>query len=937
MPLNQEQTSRPPLVSCIMPTYGRADYVAESIEMYLAQDYPEKELIILNDCPGQILEGSFPGVRIVNSPFRWEHLGDKRNAAIELAKGEYIAVWDDDDVYLPWRLSHSMEQIVRDSMPFYCAAEYWAYWGEEKLEDNAAVSGWIWHPSFIFRKDDWKAVGGYPARTLGEDSVFLERLVQHRSVPWIPCPIPKADRFLIMRGRSRYHHTSIAGGSHPPDASPGTISMQPCEIKDQVLQRSQKILIRRKDEFMSRRDAVKQRSNLWPRVSIDAARFRLNELTPISCEVGYGEPGFHGELGYEGKRVEVNGEFRPKSLSTHAPARIMYSLEAACEFFCCEVALNDDVPPDASAADFLVIADGKLCGIARNVRSGQIPRILQAEIRGAREIELIVQPHQWDSCHSVWLDPFLVKTSHSFSSRVFIDGLSRAQITVPEVIPRTELCIATVGSRGFENWIDDLLGSICANAQCPNSLLVIFSFDDSEEIRRVAEKYEAVVVPCLALSSINLAVKSVLYSVSRVVVAEKFICLDADMLVLEDLRPIVTAIDAAPPGAILVCREAKWAADLGNAVQSIYGGQEEDLNCLIGQSASREARYRLVVNDGILAGSAMAFSALDDQIRGLNRPKEWLNDATPGIPWRNQCLLNLALAQAESGVELDPRYNVQLQSQPITVDVSCPSLAVNSRGRQAAVIHFNGAGRTHHPELRRRFSSVAKPLTRQAACDHSYEVFLIALRRWLGTLGRDALAWSFYGLPDGSTGTKCNASEFTLFAALHSLIRSNGCRRVIETGTARGISAACLACAVSQWPGSKVVTVDIGVWPERESLWLNLPSSARECIEPRQEDAITCLREAVENRETYDAALLDSVHTTEHVLQEFEFARQLVCSGGLILVHDAIWKPGSVGEALREIERMGYGVVRLWTAENSQSEDGGLGLAVIGNRHRSLT
>ena len=133
------------------------------------------------------------------------------------------------------------------------------------------------------------------------------------------------------------------------------------------------------------------------------------------------------------------------------------------------------------------------------------------------------------------------------------------------------------------------------------------------------------------------------------------------------------------------------------------------------------------------------------------------------------------------------------------------------------------------------------------------------------------------------------------------------------------------------------MTVDIGVWPERESLWLNLPSSARECIEPRQEDAITCLREAVENRETYDAALLDSVHTTEHVLQEFEFARQLVCSGGLILVHDAIWKPGSVGEALREIERMGYGVVRLWTAENSQSEDGGLGLAVIGNRHRSLT
>ena len=85
-----------------MPTFGRADYVAESIAMFLEQDYPNKELIIVNDCPGQTLEGRFPNVRIINSPARWQHLGDKRNHAIELSNGEFIAVWDDDDVYLPW-------------------------------------------------------------------------------------------------------------------------------------------------------------------------------------------------------------------------------------------------------------------------------------------------------------------------------------------------------------------------------------------------------------------------------------------------------------------------------------------------------------------------------------------------------------------------------------------------------------------------------------------------------------------------------------------------------------------------------------------------------------------------------------------------------------------------------------------------------------------
>ena len=91
------------------------------------------------------------------------------------------------------------------------------------------------------------------------------------------------------------------------------------------------------------------------------------------------------------------------------------------------------------------------------------------------------------------------------------------------------------------------------------------------------------------------------------------------------------------------------------------------------------------------------------------------------------------------------------------------------------------------------------------------------------------------------------------------------------------------------------------------------------------------------NGETYDAALLDSVHTAEHVLQEFEYARQLVCPGGLILIHDAVWKFGTVGDALRQIEKMGYGVVRLWTAEEGVPEDAGLGLAIIENRQQSRT
>lgn len=918
-----------------MPTYGRPDFVAESISMFLAQDYPAKELIVFNDCPGQTLTGAFPGVRIVNAASRWATLGEKRNAAIELASGEYIAVWDDDDVYFPWRLSHSMKRICDTAAALYCPAEFWAYWGDENLHNNAAVPGWVCHPLIMFRKDLWRSVGGYPPQTLGEDAVFLSAALHHLGIEWIRDDISRFDRLMIMRCKSKYAHTSISGGLHPPDTAAGEIQVVPCPIDDAVLAKVTKRLIDRRQEEQRRCLVASQRSLAWPSIPADAQQLWLDQLVPGFQQVGYGELGSCGSLGYEGQRVEINGVPRRHALSAHAPSRLEFALEGKFHWFCCDVALNDDVPPDRTAADFLVFADGRLCGIARNVRSGQLPRQLRVDISGARELKLVIQHYQWDYCHTVWVDPLLIACDTPQENVKFNDGLLRAEITMPVELPECDLCIMTVGSSGFGDWVDDLFGSICANAQCPNALLAVYSIGDSDEIRRVAEKYNAVVIPCRALNHLNVAVKSVMYTAGRVIRARKFICLDADMLVLDDLRPLTAAIDASPPGSILVCREAKWAADLSVAVKSIYGGSDSDLKMLTASDAMLEARYALVANDGILAGSCIAFCALDDLIRGLNDPAGWLDDARVGIPWRNQCLLNLALAQANCGIELDSRYNVQLQLQAVEIRHAAAEFSVTFGGRPATIIHFNGASRGRYPELRGQYRPVTKPIIRYGNSPQSYQVFLTALRRSLGRTGRDALAWSFYGSSDGSTGIECDASELPLLAALHYLIRSNGCCRVIETGTARGISAACLASAVGDRPGAIVVTLDISAWPERETLWCELPESIQHCIEPRQEEGIAGLKLALANGETYDAALLDSVHTAEHVLQEFDCARQLVGVGGIILIHDAVWRFGTVETALEEIDRMGYGVVRLWTAETGCPEDAGLGLAVIENRQRS--
>jgi predicted O-methyltransferase YrrM len=199
-------------------------------------------------------------------------------------------------------------------------------------------------------------------------------------------------------------------------------------------------------------------------------------------------------------------------------------------------------------------------------------------------------------------------------------------------------------------------------------------------------------------------------------------------------------------------------------------------------------------------------------------------------------------------------------------------------------------------------------------------------------MGMKRLAWSFYGTSDANDGNVNDISTFPLLATLHYLIKSNGCIRVIETGTARGISTGCLASAVCHREGGRVVTIDIGVMEDRQSFWSQLPDHMQRCMEVRTQDSLTGLKEALDRGETYHAALLDTEHTAEHVLKEFELASQLVCSGGLILIHDATLRTGSVGSALNEIQNKGYGVVRLWTADSGVQEDDGLGLALVENR-----
>ena len=94
-----------PLVSCIMPTYNRRAFVPQAIRCFLRQDYPNCELLVIDDGTEPVADcvPESENIRYVRLDQKMT-IGAKRNLACEQARGEFIVHWDDDDWYPPWRV-----------------------------------------------------------------------------------------------------------------------------------------------------------------------------------------------------------------------------------------------------------------------------------------------------------------------------------------------------------------------------------------------------------------------------------------------------------------------------------------------------------------------------------------------------------------------------------------------------------------------------------------------------------------------------------------------------------------------------------------------------------------------------------------------------------------------------------------------------------------
>lgn len=428
----------------------------------------------------------------------------------------------------------------------------------------------------------------------------------------------------------------------------------------------------------------------------------LDQLTLIEQAVGYGSLGTQGALGYDGRKVSVQGHQYTHTFSAHAPSRLVLECHGHFNEFHCKVALNDDVAMKGTAADFLLYADDRIVGAVPLVRAGDPPRELTANISGAQRLTLATETTEWISCHTLWLDPEVTSRSPDLTLE-WSDALARVQTQSPIVQLRAEHCIATVVSAGYAHLLDGLLESLRAQKLLSDTVIVVFNLNTDPQCSSVITKHGAHEIPCRINARCNAAIKSVLYSVASLIDARDYICLDADMIVLDDLRGIFQAIEAHAPDSILIVRDAfLTSGNLLNQLCEHYRGQVTDLNLLLGR-VNDEGNYGLIVNDGLFAGSRRALLGVDNLIRNMSNAAAWV-DYYPEHGWRNQFVFNLALARLRCGVELDTRYNLQLHMHDAQPLMNGPRLQALWRGRKAHVLHFCGWGRDKYSEWWRHFT-----------------------------------------------------------------------------------------------------------------------------------------------------------------------------------------------------------------------------------------
>ncbi len=172
------QLNSDPLVSCIMPTANRPHLVPQAINYFLRQTYANRELIILDDGSESVagLIPADPRIRYVRMMEK-KSMGAKHNLACDMANGDIIVHWDDDDWMSDSRISYQVGELLSRPPTSLLGLSRLIYYDPRKNSSWEYVyppgqRAWVCGNTFCYRKPVWQK-NPFPARNEGADTMWV--------------------------------------------------------------------------------------------------------------------------------------------------------------------------------------------------------------------------------------------------------------------------------------------------------------------------------------------------------------------------------------------------------------------------------------------------------------------------------------------------------------------------------------------------------------------------------------------------------------------------------------------------------------------------------------------------------------------------------------------------------------------------------------------
>ena len=199
-------------ISCKCITYGRVDFLEESLESFLRQEYEgDYELVIVNDYPLQKLHFDHPKVRVINLDFTFKTIGEKENFAVSACKYDTVAVWDDDDLALPNHLQNINKYFPGNELLHWSNAV--AFVGS-----RIASLQQVGNSGIVYHRNLWMRVGGHAFENAGYDTTFVQKAT--KAGARIVRALPSNDEvsWFYSWGNGSYHMSGLgADGDGKPN------------------------------------------------------------------------------------------------------------------------------------------------------------------------------------------------------------------------------------------------------------------------------------------------------------------------------------------------------------------------------------------------------------------------------------------------------------------------------------------------------------------------------------------------------------------------------------------------------------------------------------------------------------------------------------------------------------------------------------------------